>query len=104
LLAGIGLGNVARLSLLGLSLTCASAGLSHCCDFVIMSSKRTSLKKREVRLDMEDKLVITQHAAELVEELMNTIRGEDGTPWFITIERKMRKLTKRLLCKREDKR
>jgi len=52
---------------------------------------------------MEDKIVITQYAAELVEELMNTIRGVDATPWFITIERKMKKLMKRLLCKRQNK-
>jgi len=52
---------------------------------------------------MEDKIIITQHAAELVEELMNTVRGEDGTPWFVTIERKMKKLTQRLR-KREEKR
>ena len=52
---------------------------------------------------MEDKIVITQYAAELVEELMNTIRGVDATPWFITIEHKMKKLTKRLRCKRENK-
>jgi len=68
-----------------------------------MSLKRASSKKQEVRLDMEDKIVITQYAAELVEELMNTIRGVDATPWFITIERKMKKLMKRLLCKRQNK-
>jgi len=68
-----------------------------------MSLKRASSKKQEVRLDMEDKIVITQYAAELVEELMNTIRGVDATPWFITIEHKMKKLTKRLRCKRENK-
>jgi hypothetical protein len=53
---------------------------------------------------MEDRLIITQHAAELVEELMNTVRGQDGTPWFITIERKMKKLVERLRLKQENKR
>ncbi len=37
-------------------------------------------------------VIITQHAAECVEELLNNVRFDQGKPWFLIIERKMKRL------------
>jgi len=39
-------------------------------------------------------LLITQHAAECVEELLNTVHEPKQEPWFLIIKRKMRRLIK----------
>lgn len=68
-----------------------------------MSSKRPSSKSSSPRLDMEDRLLITQHAAECVEELMVAIRENTGTPWFLIMERKMKKLAERIKEREQGK-
>lgn len=45
---------------------------------------------------MEERLLITQHAAECVEELLNATRENRGVPWFLIIERKMQRLLEAL--------
>ncbi len=37
-------------------------------------------------------VIITQHAAECVEELLNNVRFDQGKPWFLIVERKMKRL------------
>jgi hypothetical protein len=39
-------------------------------------------------------LLLTQHAAECVEELLNTVHEPKQEPWFLIIKRKMRRLIK----------
>ena len=39
-------------------------------------------------------LLITQHAAECVEELLNSVRAPGQERWFLIIKRKMRRLIK----------
>lgn len=52
---------------------------------------------------MEDRLLITQHAAECVEELMVAIRENSGIPWFLIMERKMKKLAERIKEREQGK-
>ena len=42
----------------------------------------------------ELELLITQHACELVQELLNTVCTENGLSWFHIIDRKMHRLVK----------
>jgi hypothetical protein len=46
-------------------------------------------------------MLITKHAAECVAELLNTVRTEGEMPWFIIVERKMRRLVEQLQRKRK---
>lgn len=41
-------------------------------------------------------LLVTQHAAECVEEILSDIRDNQGIPWFLIIERKMRRLVRKV--------
>ncbi len=40
--------------------------------------------------------IIVQRSAELTEEILNAIRENQGTPMFLIIERKMRRLAQQL--------
>lgn len=58
--------------------------------------RRTSSKKpsrQPVSAQFIDQQVV-KHAAECVEELLENIRTDQGTPWFLILERKMNKLVK----------
>ena len=48
-------------------------------------------------------MLITKCATECVAELVNTVRREGQMPWFIIVERKMRKLAEQLRRKPEKK-
>jgi hypothetical protein len=48
-------------------------------------------------------MLITKHATECVAELVNTVRREGQMPWFIIVERQMRKLAEELRRKPEKK-
>ena len=37
-------------------------------------------------------IIINRRAAECVEELLDNVRHDAGVPWFVIIERKMRRL------------
>lgn len=59
-----------------------------------------NLRKRPSRKPLNNKLpkadgLVTQHAAECVEELLNATK-EQGPPWFLIIERKMKRLISKL--------
>lgn len=41
--------------------------------------------------------MVTQHAAECVEELLNVVREDLGKPWFVIIETKMARLAHRII-------
>jgi hypothetical protein len=51
----------------------------------------------------ELELLITQHAAELVQELLNTVCTDDGLSWFHIIDRKMHRLIKQTQRKQKHK-
>jgi len=51
----------------------------------------------------ELELLITQHACELVQELLNTVCADGGLSWFHIIDRKMHRLVKQVQPKRPRK-
>lgn len=61
----------------------------------IKNLRKSSSKKPSKQRKLHEDLV-TQHAAECVEELLNTVHENRGVPWFLIIEKKMRRLAKTL--------
>jgi len=48
-------------------------------------------------------ILIVKHAAECVQELLNTVRTNDGVSWFLIIDRKMHRLVQQLQRKKARK-
>jgi len=51
----------------------------------------------------ELELLITQHACELVQELLNTVCTDGGLSWFYIVDRKMHRLVSHLQRKQKRK-
>ncbi len=63
----------------------------------LKSKSSTKPRKRPVKpRDSRREALINQHALELVEELLNDIRFDQGQPWFGIVQRKMSHLVKAL--------
>lgn len=51
----------------------------------------------------ETDVLIIKYAAECVQELLNTVRTNDGVSWFLIIDRKMHRLASHLQRKQKRK-
>jgi hypothetical protein len=66
-----------------------------------LSSKKLSETRRAAALKHFTASIVTQHAAECVEELLDVVRKDLGEPWFMVIERKMHRLIKAYAARRK---
>jgi len=48
-------------------------------------------------------MLIIKHAAECVQELLNTVQTNDGVSWFLIIDRKMHRLVQYVQRKQKRK-